>query len=85
MEGGKVADNLQIPVSILKPVDKEGLREFLDIEPNTLEYYNGQGLPRFKIGNEIRYFIPDVLDWFRQRGILGKLKEEFSYEAQASR
>ena len=64
----------------LKPLNKVELCSFLNIEKHTLEYYNGRGLPRFKVGNETRYHIPDVLDFFRQRGVELNPKENFGYE-----
>jgi hypothetical protein len=68
-------------MEISRPLNKEELCEYLKIERSTLEYYNGQGLPRFKIGNEVRYYLPDVLGFFRERGINQK-KERFAYEAE---
>jgi hypothetical protein len=69
-------------LEVARPLNKAELCEYLKIDRNTLEYYNGQGLPRFKIGNETRYYLPDVLGFFRERGINQK-KERFAYAAEA--
>lgn len=69
-------------LELARPLSKEGLCNYLKIERTTLEYYNGLGLPRFKIGNEVRYHLPDVLHFFRQRGI-SQQKERFAHEAEA--
>lgn len=73
----------QIPISLeaFRPLNKEEVCSFLHIERGTLEYYNARGLPRFKLGNEVRYYLPDVLNFFRSRDVNGK--EQFSYEAEA--
>lgn len=81
----KLASGLQALENILevaRPLNKDELCEYLRIEKNTLEYYNGQGLPRFKVGNEVRYYLPDVLAFFRERGIKAG-KERYAYEAEA--
>lgn len=67
---------------LIRPLNKEELCKFLEIERHTLEYYNGLGLPRFKVGNEVRYHIPDVLNFFRERNICS-IKERFGYETEA--
>lgn len=69
-------------LELARPVNKEALCQYLQIERTTLEYYNGLGLPRFKVGNEIRYHIPDVLHFFRERGIKSGT-ERFAYESEA--
>lgn len=77
-------ENLMLMGNILelyRPVNKEELCDYLRIEKTTLEYYNGLGLPRFKVGNEIRYYLPDVLVFFRNRGLQQK-KERFSYASE---
>lgn len=69
-------------LAVARPMNKEQLCQYLEINPTTLEYYNGRGLPRFKIGNEIRYYLPDVLGFFRGRGI-NQIKERFAYASEA--
>lgn len=61
--------------STLWPMNKEELCQWLRIERTTLENYNMQGLPRFKMGNEVRYWPPSVIDWFQRRLVKGKYFE----------
>ena len=75
---------LQGILEFSRPMNKSELCSYFRIERNTLEYYNMQGLPRFKIGNETRYYVPDVLDFFRNRGIDPK-KERFAYASEVER
>lgn len=77
-DGIQLLDEL---MQLARPLSKEELCQFLGINRNTLEYYNGQGLPRFKLGNQIRYITVDVLNYFRERGIQ-QLKERFAYEPE---
>lgn len=75
----------QIMDSILelaRPLNKEELCDYLRVKKGTLQYYIGLGLPSFPIGNEKRYYIPDVLAFFRDRGIKPG-KEHYAYEAEA--
>lgn len=68
-------------MEMARPLNKDELCGYLRIEKTTLEYYNGLGLPRFKVGNEIRYYVPDVLSFFRGRGVNNQ-KERFAYASE---
>ncbi len=76
----RLVDNF---LEVARPLNKEELCQYLKIGKTTLEYYNGHGLPRFKIGNEIRYYLPDVLNFFRGRGMKQEKKERFAYADEA--
>lgn len=81
----KIAAGLQALENILevaRPLNKDELCEYLRIKKGTLQYYIGLGLPSFPIGNEKRYYLPDVLAFFRDRGIKSG-KERYAYEAEA--
>lgn len=84
MNQGSVNNAFQIMDSVLelaRPLNKDELCQFLRVERTTLEYYNGLGLPRFKVGNEVRYSIPDVMAFFRDRGIKPG-KERYAFDAE---
>ncbi len=74
-------DYVPSSLAFYRPMNKRELCEYLRMNSGTLEYYNAQGLPRFKIGNEIRYSLPDVLNFFRGRGINPR-KERFAYASE---
>lgn len=50
-----------------RPLTTPELCDFLRCRPSTLNQYNREGLPRFFVGKECRYFPSKVLDWLERR------------------